>query len=102
MQYGLGFALILGLLTGCTSTLISEGQAVKIINANMAIECEFIAFMYEDISRGRSASHENNNVMLDVRNKAAEMGADSVEIVDTGFDITVSGLVKVNAYKCDS
>jgi|SaaInl47_10m_RNA_FD_contig_21_1561982_length_405_multi_4_in_0_out_0_1 hypothetical protein len=68
----------------------------------MAIECEFVAFMYEYNIGGRCASHKINNAILDMRNKAAELGADAVEILDTGFDIFVGGKGKANACKCGS
>ena len=53
----------------------------------MAIECEFAAFMYVNNIGRRCALHKFNNSILDMRNKAAELGADAVETLDTGFDI---------------
>lgn len=99
IEFGLSLVLAVQLLAGCTSTLTSEGQMVRIIDANKAQECKLITFMYEDLSRERGIIHQDN-MILDVRNKAAERGADSVAIVDPGFDVTVRGLVRVNAYNC--
>ena len=102
MKYGISLTLTLGFLGACTTTLTPEGQTIKVINTNMAKECEFVAFINEHNNGGRSAEHEINNAILDTKNKAAELGANSVEILDTGFDIFLGGIVKANAYKCDS
>ena len=88
------------LLFGCTTTLTTEGQSIKVVDEKAAKECEFVDFISEINSTGLSAKGEMENALVEARNKAAELGANALQIIDTEFDIFVGGMVTANAYKC--
>ena len=92
--------LVTFLVAGCTTNLTSGSQEVQVINASMAQDCEFVSGLDEISNGGRSRSEEINNAMLASKHKAAELGADSIEILDTDFILFTGGVVKANAYKC--
>jgi|TARA_B110000902_G_C13882668_1_gene427341 predicted metal-dependent HD superfamily phosphohydrolase len=66
----------------------------------MAQDCEFVSGLDEISNGGRSRSEEINNAILATTHKAAELGADSIEILDADFVLFKGGVVKANAYKC--
>ena len=92
--------LVTFLVAGCTTNLTSGSQEVQVINASMAQDCEFVSGLDEISNGGRSRSEEINNAMLASKHKAAELGADSIEILDADFVLFKGGVVKANAYKC--
>lgn len=88
------------LLFGCTTTLTSEGQSIKVIDENAARECEFIDFINEVDVRGNSANKRMHNAIVKAKNKSSGLGADSLQILTSGYDVFVGGMVTANAYRC--
>ena len=88
------------LLLGCTTTLTNEGESIKVIDAKMAEECELVDFINEVDTRGNSTKKRMHNAIIKARNKASELGADSLQILTSDFKVLVGGMVTANAYKC--
>jgi len=88
------------LLFGCTTTLTTEGQSIKVVDGNAAMRCEFVDFINEVDVRGNGTKKRMHNAIIKARNKASEMGADSLHILTSNYDVFVGGMVTANAYKC--
>jgi uncharacterized protein YbjQ (UPF0145 family) len=65
---------------GCAVELTAEGTSVQLVDDKSS--CEFLGTVTGYNSMGNSAAHDAEGAMNDLRNKAAEMGANAVKIID--------------------
>lgn len=93
--------LLLSLLAvqGCVTQLTPEGSSVRI--AGKSDECEFIGTVSASNSMGMSTADEAEGALNELRNKAADMGANAVRIINMDSDMAVTTAL-AEALKCDS
>lgn len=68
------------LALGCAAELTIEGSAVQIVNDKSG--CEFLGTVTGFGQGGGSIPRNTDGAMNDLRNKAAQMGANAVKIID--------------------
>jgi hypothetical protein len=65
---------------GCAAELTTEGSSVQIVDDKSS--CEFLGTVTGFNQGGVSIPHNTEGAMNDLRNKAAQMGANAVKIID--------------------
>ncbi len=83
---------------GCVTQLTPEGSSVRI--ASESDECEFIGTVSASNSMGMSTADEAEGALNELRNKAADMGANAVRIINMDSDMAVTTAL-AEALKCD-
>ena len=68
------------LVLGCAVELTTVGSSVQIVDDKAG--CEFLGTVTGYNSMGSSAAHDAEGAMNDLRNNAAEMGANAVKMID--------------------
>ncbi len=68
------------LALGCVAELTIEGSAVQIVNDKSS--CEFLGTVTGFNQGAGSIPRNTEGAMNDLRNKAAQMGANAVKIID--------------------
>lgn len=68
------------LMMGCAVQLTNVGSSVQIVDDKSG--CKFLGTVTGYNSMGTSAAHDAEGAMNDLRNKAAEMGANAVKMID--------------------
>ena len=68
------------LALGCAVVLTTEGSSVQLVDDKAS--CEFLGTVTGYNSMGSNAAHDTEGAMNDLRNKAAEMGANAVKMID--------------------
>ena len=68
------------LALGCAVELTIEGSAVQIVNDKSS--CEFLGTVTGYNTGGVNMAHNTDGAMNDLRNKAAQMGANAVKMID--------------------
>lgn len=65
---------------GCAVELTTEGESVRLVDDKS--RCEFLGTVTGYNSMGNSVAHDAEGAMNDLRNKAAQMGANAVKMID--------------------
>jgi len=87
------------LALGCAVELTTEGSSVQLVDDKAG--CEFIGTVTGYNSMGSSAAHDADGAMNDLRNKAAQMGANAVKMIDV--ETTLDGTTTIGeALSCAS
>lgn len=86
-------------LQGCVTQLTPEGSSVRI--ASESDECEFIGTVSAANSMGMSTADEAEGALNELRNKAADMGANAVRIINVDSN-EVGTTALAEALKCSS
>ncbi len=68
------------LALGCAAELTTEGSSVRIVDDKSS--CEFLGTVTGFNSMGGNMAHNTEGAMNDLRNKAAQMGANAVKMID--------------------
>ncbi len=68
------------LALGCATELTIEGSSVLIVDDKSS--CEFLGTVTGFNSMGANMAHNTEGAMNDLRNKAAQMGANAVKNID--------------------
>ncbi len=68
------------LALGCAAELTTEGSSVQIVDDKSS--CQFLGTVIGFNSMGVNMAHNTEGAMNDLRNKAAQMGANAVKIID--------------------
>lgn len=85
------------LLTACSSTTLSDGgKLVRLVN-QVPESCEYLGDVEESVHRSIDREAFKKGVLgrIDLKNKAAEIGGDTVEVSEGE-----SGLISGRAYRC--
>ena len=69
------------LLTGCATALTESGSSVRLVQMQSDHNCEFVATVTGSNSMGNSTAHDAEGAMNQLRNKAANMGANAVRVI---------------------
>ncbi len=86
------------LLLGCATQLTTEGTSVRVVGDQ--VECVFVGTVSGSNSMGNSTADDAEGAMNDLRNKAAEMGANAVRIINVDSDMYSTTAV-AEALRCD-
>ena len=68
------------LTLGCAAELTIEGSSVQIVDDKSS--CEFLGTVTGYNQGGSNMAHNTEGAMNDLRNKAAQMGANAVKMID--------------------
>ena len=68
------------LALGCAAKLTIEGSSVQIVDDKSS--CEFLGTVTVYNTGGVNMAHNTDGAMNDLRNKAAQMGANAVKMID--------------------
>jgi len=68
------------LVLGCATELTIKGSSVQIVDDKSS--CEFLGTVIGSNQGGASMASNTDSAMNDLRNKAAQMGANAVKMID--------------------
>ena len=81
------------LLTGCAASLSSTGSKVRLIDKQSDYKCEFVATVTGSNSMGSTTAHDAEGAMNEVRNQAAQYGANAVRIINIDSSVFTTTVV---------
>lgn len=85
--------LLAFILTGCATALTQEGASVRLVDDHSDYQCVFVASVTGSNSMGNTTAHDAEGAMNQVRNKAADLGANAVRVVNVSSTIEVTTVV---------
>jgi uncharacterized protein YbjQ (UPF0145 family) len=74
------------LIAGCAHQLTQGGQRVRLVDRQSDRQCEFIGTVTGANALGNTKAHDSQGAMNQMRNYAAEMGANAVRVLNV--DVT--------------
>ena len=90
----------LALLSGCAAQLTMQGQQVRIIDKQSDYKYEFIDTVTGSNSMGNTRAHDSQGAINEMRNSAAEIGANAVRLLN--LDVTPGTTTALGeALKCN-
>ena len=87
--------------TSCSTSLTTAGSKIKLLSENQKSTCQSVGVVTGSSNAGASPGHNAENAMNEVRNKAAELGGNALEVIGT----TASGSAQTvigEAFICES
>ena len=81
------------LFSGCATALTTQGALVHLVDSQSRHNCRFIASVTGSNSMGGSTAHDAEGAMNEVRNRAAEYGANAVRIIDVTSTAEVTTVI---------
>ena len=95
-----GVIFSLALLSGCATQLTMQGQQVRTIDKQSDYKCKFIGTVTGSNSMGNTKAHDSQGAMNEMRNSAAEIGANAVRLLN--LDVTLGETTALGeALKCN-
>lgn len=85
---------------GCSIKLTQDGTMVRTISEKERDNCKFLGIVTGSMSMGTTTSDDAESAMNEVRNKASELGANAIRILNIDSDL-FSSTVTAEALKCD-
>jgi len=92
--------LSLAFLCACSIGLTREGEAVRLVSDKEREQCKFIGVVAGSMSAGASTAHDAESAMNEVRNKAAQIGANGLRVLGINSNVAAS-TVTAEALRCD-
>jgi uncharacterized protein YbjQ (UPF0145 family) len=89
----LGFIFIVILLSGCATALTEQGAKVRLVQTQSEHNCSFVATVTGSNSMGNSTAHDAEGAMNQLRNKAANLGANAVRVINVSTTEAVTTTV---------
>lgn len=76
------FLIVLLVVTaGCATAITPQGAAVALVDRQADHKCSFVGTVTGSNAFGSDAAHDAEGALNEVRNKAAQMGANAVRII---------------------
>lgn len=69
------------LIAGCATALTEPGSKVRLVQDQSDHDCTFVASVTGSNSMGNTTAHDAEGAMNQLRNKAAELGANAVRVI---------------------
>jgi uncharacterized protein YbjQ (UPF0145 family) len=97
MKNGIGAALVLGALAGCAATQLRPSAARVVVSRQPAPKsCKYLGTLIGEQGGALTGSFTSNKALAegavnDMKNKAADMGANYVVLEDSRAGPTISG-----------
>jgi hypothetical protein len=97
MKFGMGAALVVGALTGCAATQIRAGAEQVVVSRQPAPKsCKYLGTIIGEQGGALTGRFTSNKALAagavnDLKNKAADMGANYVVLEDSRAGQTISG-----------
>ncbi len=80
-------------LAGCATALTPQGSSVRLVDNQANYQCVFVASVAGSNSMGNSTAHDAEGAMNQVRNKAANLGANAVRVINVSTTVEVTTVV---------
>jgi len=87
------------LCIGCSTKLTTSGSQVKLISENNKANCSSISVVTGSSSAGANTGHNAENAMNEARNKAANIGGNSLQVIDVSTTESSSTVIG-EAFNC--
>ena len=88
------------IVNGCATQLTDQGARVRLVDSQANYKCEFIATVTGSNSMGNNKAHDSQGAMNEMRNRAAELGANAVRLIN--LDVTYETTTALGeALKCE-
>ena len=94
------FSAVVIALTGCATELTQEGAAIRLVDNQADYNCRFVGAVTGSNSLGNSTAHDAEGAMNQSRNKAAELGANAIRVINVSTTTEVTAIVG-EALKCE-
>ena len=70
------------LFFGCAASLTQQGTKVRLIDKQTDYKCTFVGTVTGSNSMGNTTAHDAEGAMNELRNKAAQQGANAVRVIN--------------------
>jgi len=67
----------------CSTSLTTAGANIKLLSENQKSSCQSVGVVTGSSNAGATPGHNAENAMNEVRNEAAELGGNALEIIGT-------------------
>ena len=94
-----GITLIVISIVGCVVQPTAEGKTVRLVDRQSDYKCKFITTVTGSGSMGWTTAHDAEGAMAEVRNDAAEAGANAIRVVNVDSNMETS-VVVAEALNC--
>ncbi|MEH6557642.1 MAG: DUF4156 domain-containing protein [Oceanicoccus sp.] len=84
---------IIVFISGCATTLTESGTKVRLVQDQSDHDCTFVATVTGSNSMGNSTAHDAEGAMNQLRNKAADLGANAVRVISVSTTEAVTTTV---------
>ncbi|MBT8124701.1 MAG: DUF4156 domain-containing protein [Gammaproteobacteria bacterium] len=87
--------LLMTVLTiwGCATPLTEQGSRVRLVQSQSDFNCNFVGTVTGSNSMGNSTAHDAEGAMNQLRNKAANLGANAVRVINVSTTEAVTTTV---------
>ena len=70
------------ILASCATELTQEGTSVRLVDSQSNYSCTFVGTVTGSNELGYSTAHDAEGAMNELRNKAANLGANAVRVIN--------------------
>jgi uncharacterized protein YbjQ (UPF0145 family) len=88
------------MLTGCVTALTTGGAQVRIVSEQERAACKFIGTVSGSMSLGARTAGDADSALNEARNKAANLGANAIRIINMDSNEYVS-TATAEALRCE-
>ncbi len=89
----LGTLFLTFILFGCATALTESGTKVRLVQMQSDFDCSFVGTVTGSNSMGNTTAHDAEGAMNQLRNKAANIGANAVRVLSVSFSEAVTTTV---------
>ncbi len=77
-----------------------EGTSIRVVDDQSDYDCKYVGVVTGSGSMGWTPAHDAEGALNEVRNRAAELGANAIRLM-TGTSSVFTSVVMAEALKCD-